>query len=89
MVNGDRWSRTADKIIGIQEIRGYLNGQYSLLEAKQQIKLNTRHFAKRQLKWFKREKRLNWIMIESEDNSANIAQSIIHECESQSQVSHL
>lgn len=33
-----------------------MNGEYSLEEAVRIIKRDTRHFAKRQLTWFKREK---------------------------------
>lgn len=42
--------------IGYKEILSYLNGECSLEEAVSKIKLNTRHFAKRQLTWFRREK---------------------------------
>ena len=42
--------------IGYKEVLEYLNGQLSLEEAKELIKKNTRHFAKRQLTWFRHEK---------------------------------
>ena len=38
-----------------------MNGEYSLEEAVRIIKRDTRHFAKRQLTWFKREKDVTWI----------------------------
>jgi tRNA dimethylallyltransferase len=53
-------SRTAKTSIGIPEISGHLNGEYDLERAKYLIKLNTRHFIKRQLTWFKRDTRLQW-----------------------------
>ena len=53
-------SLTAQKIIGIPEIKGYLGGKYSQDEAKSLMARNTRHFAKRQLTWFKRDKRIEW-----------------------------
>ena len=42
--------------IGYKEVLDYLNGNISLDETKDLIKKNTRHFAKRQLTWFRREK---------------------------------
>lgn len=42
--------------IGYKEVLDYLNGDLSLEETKELIKKNTRHFAKRQLTWFRREK---------------------------------
>ena len=42
--------------IGYKEVLEYLNGNLSLDETKDLIKKNTRHFAKRQLTWFRREK---------------------------------
>ena len=46
--------------IGYKEIIEYLDGKISLDEAVELIKKNTRHFAKRQLTWFRREKQLPW-----------------------------
>lgn len=42
--------------LGYKEILAYLNGSYDLSEAIYLIKRNTRHFAKRQLTWFQRER---------------------------------
>ena len=39
----------------------YLEGELSLTEATERIKRDTRHFAKRQLTWFKREKQVIWV----------------------------
>lgn len=47
--------------LGYKEIADYLNGNISLNEAVEKIKLETRHFAKRQLTWFRREKEVTWI----------------------------
>ena len=41
--------------LGYKEIYDYLEGLCTLEEAVYQIKLRTRHFAKRQLTWFRRE----------------------------------
>lgn len=47
--------------LGYKELLAYLEGEITLEEAVYQIKRNTRHFAKRQLTWFKRERDVIWI----------------------------
>ncbi len=47
--------------IGYQEIIPYLEGKISLDEAKELIKIHTRQYFKRQMSWFKRDKRINWL----------------------------
>ena len=47
--------------IGYKEIAEFLEGKWTLEEAVELIKKNTRHFAKRQLTWFRREKEVSMI----------------------------
>lgn len=47
--------------LGYKEILTYLDGDYTLEEALYVLKRDTRHFAKRQLTWFKREKDVIWV----------------------------
>lgn len=47
--------------LGYKEILDYLNGACTLEEAVETIKKETRHFAKRQLTWFRREKEVTWV----------------------------
>lgn len=47
--------------LGYKEIFDYLDGRIDLDEAKYIIKRDTRHFAKRQLTWFKRESNVTWV----------------------------
>ena len=47
--------------LGYKEILDYLNGEISLDRAIYLIKRDTRHFAKRQLTWFRREKEVEWV----------------------------
>lgn len=47
--------------LGYKEILAYLEGELSLEEAVETIKRDTRHFAKRQLTWFRREKEVIWL----------------------------
>ena len=56
-----RLSKTARAALGFKEILGFLKNEYSLDEAKELMKRNTRRFAKRQLTWFRADKRIKWI----------------------------
>lgn len=47
--------------LGYKEILEYLDGECTLDEAIYRIKRDTRHFAKRQLTWFRRERQVLWI----------------------------
>ncbi|MBI3315151.1 MAG: tRNA (adenosine(37)-N6)-dimethylallyltransferase MiaA [Candidatus Omnitrophica bacterium] len=60
-LSGRTLSRTACAIIGIPEVTGYLKGEYDLARAKYLMKLNTRHYVKRQLTWFRRDQRVQWV----------------------------
>ncbi len=56
-------SMTSSAALGIKEVGGYLDGEYSLEEAKALMKMNTRRFAKRQLTWFGADHRIKWFDI--------------------------
>ena len=47
--------------LGYKEILDYLNGNCTLEEAIYILKRDTRHFAKRQLTWFRRERDVIWV----------------------------
>ena len=47
--------------LGYKEILSHLEGEYTLDEAVYKIKRDTRHFAKRQITWFKRERDVIWL----------------------------
>lgn len=46
--------------VGYKELFDYLHNKYSLQEAINEIKKNTRHYAKRQLTWFKKDDTIQW-----------------------------
>ena len=54
---------TAMKGIGYKEIIAYLSGQYNLETAIDTVQKNTRHYAKRQMTWFKKYKSMEWFDI--------------------------
>lgn len=48
--------------VGYQEIFGYLEGAYDREEAIRLLKRNSRHYAKRQLTWFKKDEEFHWFL---------------------------
>ncbi|MDP2938125.1 MAG: tRNA (adenosine(37)-N6)-dimethylallyltransferase MiaA [Candidatus Omnitrophota bacterium] len=69
-------SKTAAYAIGIKELKGYLDGLYDLDEAKRLIKRNTRLYAKRQLTWFRKDKRISWFGVGEKETPASVANRI-------------
>ena len=67
---------TAEQAIGYKEIVDHLEGFSTLDEAVARVKQATRNFAKRQLTWFRRDKRTQWIKAEGKTAEA-IAEEII------------
>jgi tRNA dimethylallyltransferase len=65
-------SRTAKMALGFGEISGYLDGLYDKQAAIDMLKMNTRRFAKRQLTWFKSDKRIKWFDLSKAGNSVII-----------------
>jgi tRNA dimethylallyltransferase len=57
---------SSNKIIGLREIKSYLNKKTSLIEAKELIAQKTRQYAKRQLTWARGHMK-SWEMIDSSD----------------------
>lgn len=58
---GCKKGMTSMQGLGYKEILGYLEGEMTLDEAVYRIKRDTRHFAKRQLTWFRREQEVIWL----------------------------
>ena len=84
---------TSMQAIGYKEIYDALEIGGSMEEAAEQIKLNTRHFAKRQLTWFRREKDVIWLdrdefssnyTLSSDETDDNILKFIINKIETTS-----
>ena len=69
-------SLTARRIIGVNEVAGFLNQDYDEARARYLMKLHTRHYAKRQLTWFRKEPRLRWVDIRPEMTADDVADYI-------------
>lgn len=57
---------TAGGAIGYKELLGYLRGSMTLAEAADALKTATRHYAKRQLTWLRRNQNVHWLYPDNE-----------------------
>ncbi len=66
----------AVQAIGHKEFFDYFDGKISLEGATEKLKQSTRRYAKRQLTWFNKDKRIHWIYKDKTENAAEEAFSI-------------
>lgn len=66
---------TALQAIGYKELLPALDGEVSVEEAVEEIKLRSRQYAKRQLTWLRRNQEIHWILWEKERNFAAALQN--------------
>jgi len=64
--------------LGYKEIIKYLKGEYTLEEAIDILKRDSRRFAKRQLTWFRRDERISWIDINDYEDINHLVEYIIN-----------
>ena len=57
----------AFKTVGYQDLFSYLEGNIDFSSAVDRIKLNTRHYAKRQLTWFRKDQEIKWLDAEKKN----------------------
>ena len=69
--------QTAVQAIGHKEFFKYFDGEISLEEAVEKLKTETRRYAKRQLTWFRRNEKINWIYADETDDVVKKAKEII------------
>lgn len=60
-VLSSKLSFTSIKAIGYKELLPYFNGEKTLDECVEKLKMETRRYAKRQITWFKRDLDINWL----------------------------
>ena len=64
--------------LGYKQIAGYIKGWYSLDEAVRLLKRDTRRYAKRQLTWFRRDKRIRWYEVKDDLSHFNVIKDDVH-----------
>ena len=73
---------TAMQAIGYKEFIAYLNGEMTLTQAADDLKKSSRHYAKRQLTWFRRNQNIHWLTRNTGDPAEKIfslARQVIRE----------
>ncbi len=71
---------TAGQAIGYKEFKPYFAGEKSLEECIESVKQDSRRYAKRQLTWFRRDERINWVyrdLLADGESELEIASEII------------
>ncbi len=64
--------------LGYKEIIDYIQGRCSFDEAVYTLKRDTRHFAKRQITWFKREKHVTWVNKNEYESESRILEYMLN-----------
>ena len=72
LYNKNKNSKILNRAIGYKEVISYLNKEISLDEARDLIKKNSRHYAKRQYTWFNNKMNVSWFDVDFTDFSKTI-----------------
>ena len=64
--------------VGYKELFDYFDGKTSLNDAIEQIKINTRQYAKRQMTWLRKNNDYKWFAFNEDDEMLNYINSIIN-----------
>ena len=70
---------TSVQAIGHKEFFEYFDGEITLEDATERLKTETRRYAKRQLTWFRRNEKINWISADETDDVFEAARKIIEQ----------
>ena len=54
--------------VGYKEVIDHIEGKTDLAKCKDEVKKNSRRLAKKQMTWFGRDSRINWIRVDNYDN---------------------
>lgn len=65
------------KGLGYRQIAGYLAGDSSYEEAVRLLKRDTRHFAKRQFTWFRKEPEIVWVQIQKSESTETVVSRLL------------
>ena len=68
--------KTACQAIGYKELAPYFNGEKTLDECLESLKIETRHYAKRQLTWFRKNENINWIYPDDYENHEDMLNGV-------------
>ena len=74
-------SKTAFNAIGYKELKPFIDGDLSFEDCVENLKRETRRYAKRQITWFKRNKNINWVYADtqSKEEMLNSVDDLVRE----------
>ena len=84
LASGSPEKCTAMQAIGYKEFIAALNGECTIEEAADQVRMFSRRYGKRQLTWFRRHRNIHWLIRETGQSSGeilNMARQVIRECD--------
>ena len=71
-------NENARQALGYRQVMEHLQGQRSLLETVELVKIRTHQFARRQMNWFRRKLRLEWLRLEADESPEATASRLEH-----------
>lgn len=77
LVAGGHFGLTAERAVGYAEILACLKGATSLSAAVESIKIHSRQLAKRQMTWFRKDDRVQWLDVGEKESAADVAARLI------------
>ncbi|GAG84568.1 unnamed protein product, partial [marine sediment metagenome] len=76
LTKGYRENLISMEALGYREVIQFLEGKMHLEETKGRIKLDTHHYARRQLTWFRKDKRITWFNLQNGEKPRESADKI-------------
>jgi tRNA dimethylallyltransferase len=76
-LDSDALSLTAGYLIGVREVLGFLRGESTLEAAREVLQRNTRRYVKRQLTWFRKDPRWEWLDINEDECLDSVTDRVI------------
>ncbi|MBO5618471.1 MAG: tRNA dimethylallyltransferase [Paludibacteraceae bacterium] len=66
--------------VGYRELFACMDGEYDLARAIERIQQNSRHYAKRQMTWFRRDKQIHWLNAQNDyETNIHIIDNLLHD----------
>ncbi len=79
LAQGYQRDGVAMKGLGYRQVAEHVAGEYDAAEMVRRFKRDTRHFSKRQMTWFRKEPRIQWLMIDESDSVEHTAALVIRQ----------
>jgi tRNA dimethylallyltransferase len=81
LAQGYQRDSAAMKGLGYRHVAKYLAGEYDVAEMVRRFKLDTRHFSKRQVTWFRKEPGIQWLTVEESESAQHTAELVARQVE--------